>query len=43
MSDILIRSLVNRIKAGMMTIDQVPPVYREAVEAELAPEEDDED
>ncbi len=32
MNDILIHALAERIKAGMMTIEQVPTVYREEVQ-----------
>ena len=39
MNEILINTLINalvaRIKAGQMTIDQVPIPYRDAVQAEL--------
>ncbi|SFB90977.1 hypothetical protein SAMN04488102_101371 [Alkalibacterium subtropicum] len=35
MNEILINSLAVRIKAGLMTLEQVPPVYRDAVEARL--------
>ena len=35
MNEILINALVERIKAGQMTIEQVPIPYREEVEKRL--------
>lgn len=35
MNDILISALAERIKAGQMTIDQVPIPYQEAVRVKL--------
>ncbi|MGB4155936.1 MAG: CD1375 family protein [Caldicoprobacterales bacterium] len=35
MNDELINAFVARIKAGQMTIDQVPIPYRDAVQAKL--------
>lgn len=35
MNDILINAFVARIKAGMMTLEQVPIPYQEAVEQRL--------
>lgn len=35
MNDVLINALVARVKAGMMTIDQVPIPYQEAVRTKL--------
>ena len=32
MNQILITALANRVKAGLMTIEQVPEIYREYVE-----------
>ena len=41
MNNILINSLAVRIKAGLMTLEQVPPVYRDAVSARLVEIEED--
>lgn len=35
MNDVLINALVARVKAGQMTIDQVPIPYQEAVRIKL--------
>ncbi|WP_423189417.1 hypothetical protein ACO1PF_00450 [Alkalibacterium sp. f15] len=35
MNEILINSIAQRISLGMMTMEQVPPVYREAVQERL--------
>ncbi len=35
MNDILINAFVARIKAGQMTIDQVPIPYQDVVQAKL--------
>jgi hypothetical protein len=35
MNEILVHSLANRIIAGLMTMEQVPPIYREAVQERL--------
>ena len=35
MNEVLINALVARIKAGQMTIDQVPIPYQEAVRTKL--------
>jgi hypothetical protein len=35
MNEVFINALVERIKAGEMTIDQVPIPYRKAVEEKL--------
>ncbi len=35
MNDVLINALVARVKAGMMTIEQVPIPYQEAVRTKL--------
>ena len=39
MNEVLINALVARIKAGQMTIDQVPIPYQQAVEQKLEGEE----
>ena len=39
MNDILINALVARIRAGQMTIQQVPVPYQQAVEQKLEGEE----
>ncbi len=33
MTDVFVRALYNRIKAGQMTLEQVPEIYREDVQA----------
>ena len=35
MNDVLINALVARVKAGMMTIDQVPIPYQEEIRLRL--------
>lgn len=35
MNEVLINALVARVKAGMMTIDQVPIPYQEEVQVRL--------
>ena len=35
MNDILINGFVNRIKAGLMTIEQVPIPFKDEVQAKL--------
>lgn len=35
MNEVLINALVARVKAGMMTIDQVPIPYQDEVQAKL--------
>ena len=39
MNDVLINALVARVKAGMMTIEQVPIPYQEEVRRRLENEE----
>ena len=41
MNDVLINALVARVKAGMMTIDQVPIPYQEEVRQRLDDEIDE--
>ena len=41
MNEVLINALVARIKAGQMTIDQVPIPYQEEVRRRLENEESD--
>ena len=41
MNDVLINALVARVKAGMMTIEQVPIPYQEEVRRRLENEESD--
>lgn len=41
MNEVLINALVARIKAGQMTIDQVPIPYQEAVRQRLDDEIDE--
>ena len=40
MNDVLINALVARVKAGMMTIEQVPIPYQEVITELLEVEED---
>lgn len=35
MNEVLIQAFVNRIKAGMMTVEQVPIPYQESVQQKL--------
>lgn len=39
MNEILINALINRIKAGHMTIEQIPIPLREAVQAKVETQE----
>ena len=41
MNEVLINALVARIKAGQMTLEQVPIPYQQAVEQKLEGEEKD--
>jgi hypothetical protein len=41
MIEVLIQAFVNRIKAGMMTIEQVPIPYQDEVRKRLENEESD--
>lgn len=35
MNDVLVKALAERVRAGQMTIEQVPIPYQDAVRAEL--------